>query len=382
MTAHVFIVDDKTFPVHLQYCFAGTGKGDYNRVDFNGSKNTKMHFATENSLVGMMADIGRIRKNDRILFYLQNSKGNEGRFYGFFRAKEESAFLDNSGENQFMLNRLEKSLTFRILFEPEDVYSEGATEWKALDEIRGLQKPHHMLWSLIYRKLKGNRGCTMITPYEEHRLRSLIRGSQNPLDCGGYCMDFDAAERKIVLRETPAEHYLGSKTEFSLKPRIMEKSRRGNQFEAHLQAYIVGRVGRNDDELTGILLRGNRPIWLGNEIGCGVGMQSIDVMVSYKNGSRYTVMPIELKTTQAAPENVRQIKRYVDWIEQYYIPNNPAVIEPVLIARKTIGSISPDFLRAVKEFNRTAKNRACSNLRLVEFEIKSSDIFWKEREIN
>ena len=49
------------------------------------------------------------------------------------------------------------------------------TEWEALDEIKNIQSPNQMLWSLIYRKLKGNRGNTMITIYESERLCQLIR---------------------------------------------------------------------------------------------------------------------------------------------------------------------------------------------------------------
>lgn len=74
MTTHVFIVDDNTFKYHLEYLFAGTGaKGK--KIDFNNSSKTKLYagrkFAGENSLVGMMADGCRVRKDDNIIFYLQ-----------------------------------------------------------------------------------------------------------------------------------------------------------------------------------------------------------------------------------------------------------------------------------------------------------------------
>ncbi|MGI9306767.1 MAG: DUF91 domain-containing protein [Gammaproteobacteria bacterium] len=380
MTAHVFIVDDQTFPVHLQYRFAGTGARSHQYIDFNDSPNTKFHHSTENLLAGMIADVSRIRKGDRILFYLQNSKGREGRFYGIFRAAEDAAFLDNGGDKQFLLEELEKSLTFRILFEPEEVYPEGVTEWKALDEIRFLEKPCQMLWSLIYRKLKGNRGCTMITSYEEDRLCGLIRAGQRPLNLSNNRMNFDCGTRKIILSESGVKSYSGIKRPFLLMPRILEKYRKGNQFEAHLQAHVVGQIGRPGSGLTNILLENNRPIWLGNEVGCGVGMQSIDVMIAYQNRCRH-IMPIELKTTQAGSDNVRQIKRYVDWIEQYYISNCPAVIEPVLITQKTGGGLSADFVQAVRQFNSGAEEKTYSNLRLVEFYIKNDEIVWENRRI-
>ncbi|MBA7545418.1 hypothetical protein ES705_37786 [subsurface metagenome] len=65
--------------------------------------------------------------------------------------------------NQYVLKKLEKSLTFRVKIKPYQVYPEGVTEWKALDDIQKIVSPKQMLWSLIYRKLKGGRGCTPIT---------------------------------------------------------------------------------------------------------------------------------------------------------------------------------------------------------------------------
>lgn len=42
-------------------------------------------------------------------------------------------------------------------------------------------------------------------------------------------------------------------------------------------------------------------------------------------------MPIELKDVPASPHNLLQLARYINWIEQYYIPNRPSTIQPVLI---------------------------------------------------
>ena len=177
MTTHVFIVDSKTFKMHLEYLFAGTGAQDI-KIDFNATSNTALHYAIENMLVGMTADASRIRQGDNIIFYLQMKsveKIFEGKFFGIFKAKEDWSFLDNNDGNKYLKNELGKSLTFRTLIEPVKVYAEGVTEWEALDEIKNMTSPNQMLWSLIYRKLKGNRGNTMITIYEAERLCQLIR---------------------------------------------------------------------------------------------------------------------------------------------------------------------------------------------------------------
>ena len=85
MTTHVFIVDDTTFKYHLEYMFAGTGSKD-KVIDFNNKKTSNLHHSSESSLVGMMADGCRIRKDDLVIFYLQATSIHEGMFFGVFQA--------------------------------------------------------------------------------------------------------------------------------------------------------------------------------------------------------------------------------------------------------------------------------------------------------
>jgi hypothetical protein len=47
------------------------------------------------------------------------------------------------------------------------------------------------------------------------------------------------------------------------------------------------------------------------------------------------IMPIELKAVEANIINLTQIQRYIDWLNQYYIPNRISDIKPVLIAKKS-----------------------------------------------
>ena len=91
-------------------------------------------------------------------------------------------------------------MTFRTLIEPAKVYAEGVTEWEALDEIKNIQSPNQMLWSLIYRKLKGNRGNTMITIYEAERLCQLIRDKNNR-------QELDINDQKTIFRQKASKNY-------------------------------------------------------------------------------------------------------------------------------------------------------------------------------
>lgn len=373
-TTHVFIVDINTFKYHLEYQFAGTGAKDL-YIDFNNNSSTNLHYKTENNLIGMIADGSRVRVGDYVIFYLQQnlSKGiKEGKFYGIFKVKS-TLFLDNNDEFQFLKDKLKKSLTFRILIEPFEVYSNGVTEWEALDEIKYIQSPNQMLWSLIYRKLKGNRGNTMITIYESKRLFQLIRNKNNHQVLNLNNFSFDISSQKIIPVSYKCD-YIGRMEEINILPRLLQKYYENKQFEAHLQAYIL-------QNLENIFSNENIE-WIGNEVSCGVGMQRIDIMFSsIINEISKKVVPIELKSTYAYPEITIQLQRYIDWLEQYYLPNRPSIIEPMIISR-FIPNKNSDYFRnlidAFCEFNN--KNLKHKKLKYIEFFVKNDTLFFEEIE--
>jgi hypothetical protein len=370
-TTHVFIVDKITFKYHLEFLFAGTGAGD-KIIDFNNCKDSKLHYQSENSLVGMIADINRIRIGDNVLFYLQQdfkSEIYEGKFFGIFKVKK-IGFIDNNNSNQFLKSNLKKSLTFRILIEPDDVYSDGISEWEALDEIKNIQSPNQMIWSLIYRKLKGNRGNTMITIYEFDKLKQLIRNKNSKNTLKGQNFTFDVNSQKIIQTNLQ-NNYTGKQEKINLVPRLNEKYLKGLQFEAHLQAYILQNIEK-------ISIFKNKPIeWIGNEVSCGVGMQRIDIMLSFLEGNNKICSPIELKSTEAYLGISKQVQRYVDWIEQYYLPNRPSDLEPLIISRKIENKNTQNYLNLIQEFQSfNLKNNL--KLKYVEFEVSSSVINFNE----
>ena len=382
MTSHVFVVDETTFPLHLQYQFAGIGAGDNDQINFNNSPTSTLKAAsTEKNLVGMIADMSRIRKGDRIFFYVQKKgdyRGNDGIFCGVFRACGR-AFLDNGGKQQFLVDKLGKSLTFRVLIEPEEVCSAGVSEWQALEAIRRVSCPHQMLWSLIYRKLKAGRGCTMITHYEDDYLSRLIRESGRPLNAKGQVLNFDQKARAIVAEKGARPAYTGEQTPFNMLPRMLAVDNRW-KIEVFLQAMITAHIGDANDLLTRILLGGDRLSWIGNEVKCGLGMQSMDIMLACK-GQQQRLLLLELKSDQPEADNILQMRRYVDWAGDYYLPNSPAIIEPVLIARETPGDLPADFVRTAAEFDKQNAGETCAKLRLVEFELRGGQIDYQERKI-
>src|SRR5690606_3653407 len=146
------------------------------------------------------------------------------------------------------------------------------------DSIKGLASPNQMLWSLIYRKLKGNRGNTMITLYESERLIQIIRTANSRISLSGLKFTFDNATKQIV----PSSHihsYSGLTTNnINILPRLINKLNSGKAFETHLQAYITQNIGKlSNKSLDNSVIPINNTIeWIGNEVSCGVGMQRID----------------------------------------------------------------------------------------------------------
>ena len=381
MTAHVFIVDSVTFDLHLRHLFAGTGAKE-NRVNFLHDMDERIHSTTEKNLVSMIADGSRVREGDNILFYLQqNISGgiNEGKFYGVFTAAHDGCFLDDYDSGQYLKEALGKSLTFRTLIKPHRVYAEGVTEWEALDEIKNIHSPCQMLWSLIYRKLKGNRGNTMLTIYEEECLLQLIRNKNagRHLGCDGRRMAFDKAAQKIVCLNESPQTYRGRQDSIDTLPRLLYKSQNAQAFETHLQAYIVGNIGLGANRsLDEALLGNSSPEWVGNEVSCGVGMQRIDVMLSVLRDGHRVIVPVELKCGQAEGKNTKQIQRYINWIQQYYVPNRPGDIEPVLVAGGTENKESETYRELViafNDFNRENGN-GVSPLKYVEFNLRDDGL--------
>lgn len=375
MTTHVFIVDDNTFKYHLEYLFAGTGAKDKS-VDFNNKKTSKLHHSSEAGLVGMMADGCRVRKDDLIIFYLQATSDHEGMFFGIFQAVENGIFLDNFDKKQFLYKELGKSLTFRLKIKPFEVYGKGVTEWAALDEIKSICSPYQMLWSLIYRKLKGNRGNTMITIYESERLISLIRNENDnkELTCKNLELTYNIKNYSIEVKK---EHvaYTGRIEPINILPRLIEKYNTRKAHEAHLQMYIIQNLGlgknKSLDASLGIYKKNIE--WLGNEVSCGVGMQRIDVMFSVaESETKRFLYPIELKAVPAYEDNTRQLTRYIDWIEQYYIPNRISIIQPVLICKKLV-PLSEELKHKFHEFN---TRKGILPLKYIEYEVCDNELLF------
>lgn len=371
MTTHVFVVTEQSFKVHLEYQFVGTGSKNED-VDFNGLTTSLKHHATENGLVGMMADFSRVRRDDYVIFYVQASPNKEGKFYGIYRIDSEP-FLEPAGNNQYLYTSLGKNLTFRALIKPYRVFAHGVTEWEALDNIQGVNDPRQMLWSLIYRKLKGNRGNTMITIPEAERLSNLISAKNNHIDISGAAFSYNG-HCQIALQAAAPPYTGNTNITFDILPRLISKKTQGQAYESHLQMFIAQQIGRHQSLNSALKVNPQTIEWIGNEVSCGVGMQRIDLMFSQTlDGIGREIVPIELKAVAASDDNVRQITRYIDWIEQYYQPTQPGIIRPVLICPASV--LSAQTKTAFHTFNAAGAGRHLP-LEYIEFTDQNGNLIF------
>ena len=338
---HIFIVNKNTFKYHLEYLFAGTGAKD-KLSTFLTDASLNYPSTTERMLVGMIADISRIRIDDKVVFYLQSAGGNPGMFFGVFKVIS-NPFFDENDESNYLSNYMNKGLSFRVLLKADEVYAKGITEHEYLDSLAGKNSPCDLCWSLIYRKLKGNRGCTMIMDYEFDDLLIKLRLKNDNTSLVGDSFTFDSSSFEIVVTNK-GNTYVGKKNRLDILPRLLYKAERGNAFESHLQAYIM----QNLDSILSkeLIFLKEYPVWIGNEVSCGVGMQRIDVMIKQKSNHDIYIRLIELK--DEAPYLgiiTNQIPWYLEWLSYYVLPKYTQKLVHVIPTIIGSGRI-PDTIRS------------------------------------
>ena len=375
---HIFVVNERTFKIHLEYMFAGTGYSDHIPDFIETSKETTIANFDEKTFVSMIADISKIRENDLVAFYVTGCK----KIFGFFKAI--GAPFYNSDSDYYLGKELGRYLPFRIRLKPYTVFSEGITEHQALDDIHNIEHPYQMCWSLIYRKLTGMRGCSFITDYEYLNInRSIAIANKHKQLCAKH-YTYDAQSQKIVESKMPHSYTGDTTISLDIKNRLLAVT---NSHEAHLQAYIT----QNHDKkpLKELLYPDNyRKIWLGNEVVCSVGEQRIDILSIIETKEKYYIGIIELKDETPSKDIVEnQIKWYIHWVAQYLVPNiddKEVVIIPTIIAKKHKRNTDKksNFLSACNSFKSTRigklYNITINSIEYISFERDKDNITFEK----
>ncbi len=380
---HVFIVNEQTMKVHLKYLFAGTGSSNDAPFLFDAEyinprkKSEGVTSSAERNLAAMIADVSRIRIGDKIIFYLQANNNNPGMFFGIFEAASEAFYQPNS--NDYLTEELGKSLNLRILIRPNKVYPKGLSEHEALDSLIAVQHPSDMCWSLIYRKLKGNRGCTMITDKESKRLELLLSAKNNDKYLN---TNFFSFKDNTIVASNIENTYVGMGNNLDILPRLFYKEIKKNKCESHLQAYIVQNIDK--EPLKSLLLENIDNLWIGNEVSCGVGMQRIDVATMQTTKKSVIINIIELKCVEAYNEIIdNQIPWYIEWMRNYILPTFPSkavIINPVIIAKKFNDQLA---LQSFKEhcdtlYRANSRTFKVNPISLITYKVETNDIYFKK----
>jgi hypothetical protein len=326
---HLFIVSERTLPVHLAYQFAGVKiKNDcsWSHVTVNA--------AAERAQASLYADICRVHAGDELLFYLEtpvNDLGREGgRFLGVFEVVSDFPFYEPGG--RYLLWELGMPLCYRVQIRPKEIFQAGLTEWQTMDEMTDMRSIHDIPWTLIYRKMTGGRGCTPLLPHEAQNIRRMLdlRNAGQRLQAGH--VGFDAEHVSLVPsgRHSP---YTGDSACFDrIDARLAELiSTTDRKWEPQLQAYLMQEIGRNA-ELTSLLFPDVEISWIGNEIYAGAGMQKIDILVYTHNELNTFLHLIELKSVIAEAEAAAQLNRYIKWLKAHIPHISVHQIIPTIIA--------------------------------------------------
>lgn len=353
---HVFVVNQITFDIHLQYMFAGTGFSTH-EPSINSTSPSKYDF--ENTFTGMIADISKVRTGDKVLFYVAGLK----KFFGIFEIDGTPFFQAQSGDD--LGTQLGKYLPFRVKIKPYKVYAKGISEQLALDDITTINHPYEMCWSMIYRKLTAMRGCSFLTDYEANRMENLLDAENvgSSLQGNDFMFDFDNGE--IAISNTHVDYQVAVNNSLSINNRLYNV--RGAP-EAQVQAYIMQNYD-SDHQLKSKLLPNNVvSVWVGNEVVCSVGERRIDILTVIETADEIQIRVIELKGKRPCAGLITdQIPWYIMWVDQYIAPNlasknKPVKIIPTVFAypykRKTKNSLA--FNAAVVNFNSQAATM-CSN---------------------
>jgi len=312
---HVFIVNEESLPIHLQYMFVGTSSG--------GKDNN----------IGLLADMSRVKSQDFVFFYIEGRDNKKGRFFGVFKAVDNTIYhLQGPEANEPGLPNLKDDEPLKLIYRkkiiPYKVYSKGVFEWVALDKLPTYAK--ELLWTLIYRKMKAGRGNTMLFPWETERLISLIEDENEGKLINANDFTFNQSNYTIEKGSATKNYNIDNTAVVALKD---IKTR-----EMCFQAYLLQNLNiPNNNFLPDIF--GKDILWLGNEVFAGTGMQKIDILTIEKiDETSCLYRMIELKHPKST-DNINfapmQFDYYINWAREdiggHLLGSKKINIKPILL---------------------------------------------------
>ena len=215
----------------------------------------------------------------------------------------------------------------------------------------------------------------MITNYEYEQIMKKIKIKNGGKFLSSNNFDYSKEFNKIISIDQNFE-YLGKMDSLDIKNRLLYKKNKKNAYETHLQAYIL----QNIYNIESLKINKDRLTWIGNEVSCGVGMQSIDICFIQENNNEVYISICELKDEQPKFIIKNQLEKYVEWITDYIIPtySKRIIIKPIIFApkpnNKTIELYKIIKASLVKSDNKTS----IEEIKYISFVEKDNEIYFEE----
>ena len=328
MNYHLFIVDEISLKYHLEYGFVGTGKKDTN-------------FDIE-----LWKDIARLKHGDKIIFYTQNTK----KFYGFFEVASFPFFDSNhylQPDTMPFLGDSEIKLQYRALIKPYQVFRYGIDEFDLIDILP--QSSRDVLWSVLYRKLKGARGCSPLFEHEFNIIFQKISQLNKYFPLNSQFFTFGNGQ---ILSVSNGYEYSGNRMNPDIKQNILNN----NYKESHLHALLIQYLNQRQNIK-----------WLGNEVYCGAGMQAMDIL-TIDNNNVFNIF--EIKRGEIPNNITNQILKYIQWLQHRFQCFNSNAYRPIIIGAMIDRNHSFRKLQyRINEFKQFNNMQISSPIIYIEYEI-------------
>jgi len=336
MRAHVFITDERTFPVVRDNSFWGVGvKGIPDSLKGLIEENLKN---PRKPYLAMLADIFGTRVGD-VAFLYERQKG----FHGIFRVSSEP-FFDITP-----IGCVDETWPIRLETECLNYFAEPVPE----DYLFSTKGYESKFWGWFYRKIQGARGVNTINPEAAEALIELL-----------VKINGNAINKPAQIKPYPSK----SKSKI-----ILPLTQDGKAYlEDIVRAWLIKNIDSpSRSDLREIFGPVEDLEWFANNVPYHVTRKNIDILCYHKN-IRYTGLPlrykfsvVELKRDLANADDVSQVIDYSKWVAGRLAGSEIETVQPILIAF---------------DFNREAINKAKNSdfsdrgVAFFKYKVENSDL--------
>jgi hypothetical protein len=358
--AHVFNVDEHTFPVHRDRGFCSTGRKGTPVSTYQQVLDQPRAFS------GIVTDLMGTRPNDLVFFY-ESRRG----FHGLYQIIGPPFFdpQEINGVGEFRENAVGADLSFRLLIRCLDYFPEPVPE----DLIFSTPTYERIFWILFYRKIQGARGCVTIDPDATRALMELmikVNGPPSNLEQSPFYYDPELEAFHMPLPSDMTYERGGDKDRALWLQTLDVPLTPGDHvcLEDHLRGWLIGHLDGGHPDLTRVLGPPSHLEWFANNVPYHVARRNIDLLVFHRTPVgelvdppfRYRYSVIELKRDQADPQTVDQVVGYANWVANRLADGEVDIVRPYIIAHR--------FSRQTVERARSAGfNR--SGIQLIRYEV-------------